>query len=208
MPDPQTPPAQVPPTAVVPPVVPPVTPPAEVPPVVPPAVPVVEPKPATPEVKPVEAKYELKLPENSPLNPKRVEEVVEFAKANKIDPAKAQEILDSESKAVVSYAESEKQKAETIKTGWREAVSKDPEIGGENQKVSVELAKRVVSRYFGVEFLKGLETTGFGDHPELIRGFYKLGKEMREDQLVMPGAKGSGEKPSLAETFYGAPKAP
>jgi hypothetical protein len=122
------------------------------------------------------------------LDPKTVDNVIAFAKERGLTPEQAQGILDRESLNRTSYADAVKQEAESVKKTWTDTALKDPEIGGtpEKLKESAELSKRVLQRYATQEFVKTLETTGFGNHPELVRVFARIGKEMREDQFVAP----------------------
>lgn len=92
------------------------------------------------------------------------------------------------------------QKVEQTKSEWLKATQNDPEIGGDkidNTLAVASLAMKTVSS----EFRQVLNTTGLGNHPELIKVFYKLGLTMKQDGIV-PGAPAKAEK-SLADRFYG-----
>lgn len=191
------------PEEVVPPVTPPpvVTPPVVTPPVVtPPIEPVVTPPVSTKEPvveKPVAPeKYDLKLPEGSILDAKAMERIAAISKAQGLTNEMAQTLLENENKAVASYVD-EQSKA------WIVEAKNDKEIGGDGFTQNVALAQRVVER-FGSDALKAeLNRFGYGNHPELVRLFSRVGRAMSEDQLVRPGSQAGGGKRSMEDIFYG-----
>ncbi len=149
-------------------------------------------KPAPPE------KYDLKLPENTLLGAEHVAKIADFAKANGMSNDEAQGYLQAEHEAVATYVENRK-------TAWRSEVLADSEIGGDAAKQNVELAYRVIDRYATPKLKEELNKTGFGEHPELLRIFVRLGKEMAPDSLVIPGTQSGGKK-SMEDVFYGETK--
>jgi hypothetical protein len=54
------------------------------------------------------------------------------------------------------------------------------------------LAKRVAESFFGSEFVK---KTDLGNSPDLIRGLYKIAKQMGEDRFKTGGAPNQGSRP-------------
>lgn len=159
-----------------------------------------------PAEKPVVEKYDIKLPEGSKLDDGAIERTVSFAKERGLTTKVAQELLDRESKMLGSYAESQHKAFKDIAAGWIDQAKADKEFGGEAFPANVELAKRVVTRYGSDELKKGLEETGFGNHPDLVRMLVRIGKSMSEDQLVMPGKNTTADKRDMAEVFYGQTK--
>ena len=153
-----------------------------------------------------EPKFELKLPEGSLLDAGAIERSVTFAKEHGLSPKAAQAMLDRESKLLGSNAESQKEAWDKGTAAWLETAKVDKEYGGEAFAKNAELAKRVVNRFGSPELLKGLNETGFGNHPELVRMFWKIGQAMDDDQLVLPGAKNTAAPKDMADVFYGSTK--
>jgi len=157
--------------------------------------------------KPVE-KYEIKLPENSKLDAKHLESIVQYAKERGLSNEDAQAILDRDSKLRDSFEQTIKEaqlnELETISNDWAKQAKDDKEIGGESFNKNVEMSKRVIERYGTEEFKKALDDTGLGNHPELLRVFSRIGKAMSEDQLVIPGTHPSTKtKKRPEEILYG-----
>lgn len=204
-----TPPAQVPPKPETPPVVTPpvVTPPVVVPPVVTPPVvpPKEEPKPPeTPPARVVPETYTLKLPEGSKLDAAHLQTVSEFSKKNGLTQTEAQAILERDNAIQTAQAQKTDQTVKAVIEGWKTTSTADKEIGGDNLARNVELGKRVLDK-FGPELKKLLDETGYGNHPDVIRTFKRLGEAMSEDQLVAAPTQSGGKK-SLEEIMYGKPE--
>jgi len=168
--------------------------------------PKVEPKPGE-EPKPVEPpsppeKYDLKLPENSPLDKSVVDRIAAEAKKHGLSQEHAQSLLERENYAVSSHMNAQQEHLKAQANAWVEEVKSDTDIGGDNFQANTELAKRVVSRFGTEAFAKTLNETGLGNHPELVRTFVKIGKAMSEDQLVLPGSQNAPVKKSIEDTLY------
>lgn len=149
-------------------------------------------------------KYELKLPENSPLSAASIDKISSYAKEKGLSNDAAQAILERESQAVAEYRDSKMAELEETSKGWLETAKTDKEIGGEAFKQNAELAKRVVDRYGDKEFKEALNSSGFGNHPGLVKLLVRVGKQMSSDQLVIPGTQET--KPQIktaAERLYG-----
>lgn len=188
---------------------PPVVPPPATPPATPPAAPKAEPPPAAPPAKPeakeetllgaakiVPEKYELKMPEGSPLDKEALARVESYAKANKLSNEEAQKLLEVENTAVKTYAEKQQTQLETLKNTWAEESKNDKEFGGQAFPQNVELSRRVVEKFGSPAFKTALNETGLGNHPELIRMLSRIGKAIGEDELVIGKTVAGKETPT------------
>ena len=159
------------------------------------------PKAETPA--PAEKAFELKLPKDSTLDAARVAEIQTFAKEKGLNETQAQAILDRESNAVKTVLEQQQQNHSAQVLKWHEDVKNDPEIGGEAFAQNAHYAKVASEKFLSPEFRQILTETGFGNHPELVRAFAKIGKAMSSDSLVRPGAQApGGGKKSIESLLY------
>lgn len=154
-------------------------------------------KPGTP---PAEVVYDLKLPKDSVLDESATTAVSEFAKANKLTPEVAQSLLERDDANAQAYEQAVIGQIEAQHSAWKDAIAKDPEIGGDKTAAASERAFRVFEKYGTTELKTFLEQSKYGDHPEVLRLFSRIGALMAEDGFVQPGTS-SGEQ-SLAQRMY------
>lgn len=64
---------------------------------------------------------------------------------------------------------------------WVHSVADDPEIGGAHQAQALGLAKQALDTFGTPALMDALNQSGLGNHPELIRAFYRMGKAIAED---------------------------
>lgn len=157
---------------------------------------------AAPTAPVVPEKYELKPVDGSPVDAKYLESFQTYAKEKGMTQEQAQQLFERETFAVSEYASKLDSEFEAQKSQWIEAVKKDPEIGGDHFQQNVELAHRALERFGAPSFVKELDASGYGNHPELVRVFARIGKALSEDRFIDPGAN-TGGKRSMEEIFYG-----
>lgn len=154
------------------------------------------------ETKDAEAKLELKLPEDSLLDDAEVARIAEYAKKRGLTQEQAQEIIEMESQTLAKFREDQINHLKKQSEEWKANLLSDKEFGGEAFKANAELAKRAAQKFATPDFIKTLEETGLGNHPELVKMFYRIGKAMSDDSFVKPGAQAASKK-DIAEVLYG-----
>lgn len=148
--------------------------------------------------------YELSLSEDSLLEPSAIEDLSDYAREKGLSNEAAQELLTREEDAVHSYQEAQENEADAIRDSWIKESKDDKEVGGEKFIESAELSNRVLKRFATEEFFDVMKATSFGNHPEVLRLFTRIGKMMSEDQLVLPDSQGGGDIPQTdGERFFG-----
>lgn len=148
-------------------------------------------------------KYELKLEKDSLLTKDQVEEIEAFSKQQGFSNDQAQELLNREEKLLTGYKETLHEEFEQKTKQWLEDIKADKQLGGDNFKKNIEQAKRVVDRFATQEFKNALNESGFGNHPELVRTFVKIGEAMSEDTYEKNSADQQPAKKTMADKFYG-----
>ena len=79
--------------------------------------------------------------------------------------------------------------------------AKDSRSTPGKKKAKKEAAKKAIDAFGNPELVKLLNSTGMGNHPEVIRAFYNMGKTMREDGPG-PGGDNPPGKKTDAEIMY------
>lgn len=214
-PIPQTPPIAAPPPAAPPPAVaavppvastPPATPgPAEVPPAAPAVEPTLlggeDPKPAEQPlagVKPPEAEADVKFPENFKADAELVAGFKGLAKEIGLKGEAAQKAADFYVKAQVEVAKKEQANIQAMHAEWRKGAETDKEYGGADFKQNVQLASNAFKKFASTELQSFLVGSKLANHPEMVRLFYRLGKQDAEPGRVVGGSPLSNISPEEA----------
>ena len=77
-------------------------------------------------------------------------------------------------------------------SSWADATKVDKELGGEKLPENLGLAKKAMEKYASPELAKLIDSPsasnpdglGLGNHPEVIRLFYRVGKAVSESELI------------------------
>lgn len=125
------------------------------------------------------------------------------------DEAKGMKLSQEQYQALIDYDVKRGEEAATNLTtqfnervaGWADTTRKDAEIGGDDMPASLGIAKTAQERFATPEFNKLLnlpspenpEGLGLGNHPEVLRMFYRIGKAMQDSDLVGGDAPGDTE---------------
>ncbi|MFC5757374.1 hypothetical protein [Rhizobium sp. GCM10022189] len=86
--------------------------------------------------------------------------------------------------------------------GWADEARRDREIGGAKWAGTVGAAQRALSRLGTPALRDYLNSSGGGNHPEMIRIFAKVGSMIQEDNPPNGGAGGNGRKAETAHLMF------
>lgn len=139
--------------------------------------------PPKPEGAP-EAYEQFKAPEGKEYDPHVLEQFSTAAKEANLSQDAAQKLLD---KVAPALQERQTQQADALKSQWLNDSKSDKEFGGEKIQENLSIAKKSLDTFGSPELRKLLEDTGLGNHPEVIRFFYKSGKAISEDASFVGG---------------------
>lgn len=145
--------------------------------------------------------YEFKAPEGAELDKDAVAQFEPIARELNLSQEQAQKLVDLYGSKVMPQLM--KQQADTWQkqvADWGTSAKDDAEIGGDKFDGNLTRAKQAMDKFATPQLREFLETTGMGNHPELIRVFVKVGAAMSEDSLVTSNEKGQR---SAADVLYG-----
>ena len=141
-------------------------------------------------------KYEFKLPDGVKLDEALVAEFEPIARELDLDNGTAQKFVDLKIKMDQAQAAKTQEAWNNQIIEWVSTVKTDPEMGGQNFDATRVAAQSVIAKYGTPELKKVLDTTGLGNHPEMVRAFARLGKAMAEDKFVKPGSATGAVNPA------------
>jgi hypothetical protein len=86
-------------------------------------------------------------------------------------------------------------------TKWGEDLKADKELGGPMHDAKVGQAGAVLNEFFSPEIAGLMDKTGLGNHPEFVRGFYKIALAVGELPTFKDRA-GFGGKEDIIDVLY------
>ena len=125
--------------------------------------------------------YEFKAPEGTQFDDAVLGAFSEVAKELNLPQDQAQKVLD---KMAPVIAARQAEQFQAARTEWAEAAKTDKEFGGEKLTENLGTAKKALDALATPELRTLLEESGLGNHPEVIRVFYRAGKAISEDRFV------------------------
>lgn len=158
-----------------------------------------------PNEKPPE-KYELKARKDSPLLKADLEEIEANAKAKGLSQEDAQKMVDGKEADFDRFNQRQQEAYQAKMAEWRAAAEADKEIAGTDGKAfkeNVELAHRGLKMVANDSVMKFLNESGWGNHPDAIKMFMRIGKLFADDKAVLDGKSSPpGKKTSREQKLF------
>lgn len=145
-------------------------------------------------------KYEFTAPEGKAYDPAILESFSGAAKEANLTQDAAQKLIDT---MVPTLQARQADQLKAIHQEWQNASTADKEFGGEKLTENLGVARKALDTFATPELRTLLETTGLGNHPEMLRLLYRAGKAISEDKFVGGAAAGGNSGKSVAERLYG-----
>lgn len=127
----------------------------------------------------------------------------------------AQKLVDAYNKQAIAISKRNIDSVTNMRAEWRTEVGKDSELGPKLETVKADIGKalQIISRgddAFIKSFREAMDKTGAGDHPAIIRGFYRMAQHFVEGTPVNgagpspAGQTRTGEirRPTVASAIY------
>jgi hypothetical protein len=145
-------------------------------------------------------KYEFQTPDGVVVDDSSIEAFSEIAKELDMPQEAAQKILD---KMAPILAQQQVAVLDGLSQSWIEGVRADKEIGGDKLQENLAVAKKAIDTFGTPELRQLLNDSKLGNHPEVIRAFYRAGKAISEDSKVVSGdAARPGGMRDLSKALY------
>jgi hypothetical protein len=125
------------------------------------------------------------------LDREAIDSFTPVAKELNLTQDQAQKLVDIFAGRIDAFKTAQTEALADLRKGWVEGIKTDAEIGGSAMAEKVGLAVKALDKFGSPELRKALEESGLGDHPEMVRVFYRVGKAISED-TINSGAEGTG----------------
>lgn len=140
--------------------------------------------------------YDFKVPEDYSIDDQTLSIYRAFATENNLSQEQAQNAMDFYIKT---------RESELVKTSeaWRKMSETDSEIGLTKLEESTRLASKALNHFGSDGLKKVLDETGFGNHPEIIKAFSKIGRAMGESSYHAKTKPTSNENMEAKDVLFG-----
>lgn len=133
------------------------------------------------------------LPDGATLAPEVKAMLTDAAKNLDLTQEQAQKLVELDLKRNQQFTE----RVNAQGTQWLNELPSDKEFGGEKLSENLAIATKAIDAFGTPELKKLLNETRLGNHPELIRVFYRAGKAISQDSRFVAG--GSGNQPAKGD---------
>lgn len=153
--------------------------------------------------------YTFTAPEGTEYDSGILEAFSAAAKQANLTQDAAQKLIETMAPALAAR---QNDQVKAIQEEWRNASNSDKEFGGANVKENLGIARKALDTFdppkVGTDGKPEttplrvlLETTGLGNHPEVLRFLYRAGKAISEDKFV-GGKTGNAQAATDAQSLY------
>ena len=152
--------------------------------------------------------YKFEAPEGMDVNEEALTQFADTAKELKLSQAQYQSLIEYDLQRQADAAKAMSDQYNNRVADWANETKADKTIGGEALDENLGVAKRAIET-FGDDDLAQImaapsaenpDGLGLGNHPAMIRLFYRVGKSIGESSLVPGDSKVEG--PSALERMY------
>jgi len=171
------------------------------------------PKPAEPPKAP--DSYTFTAPEGSELNQAMVDKATPIFKELGLPQEPAQKLVNLFNEYAKDQSDLAVKAVNEMRANWRSEVNKDPAMSGKLEQVTADIG-RLKDSLFGTDkagrdaFGAAMDLTGAGDHPAIIKAWWKAAQMVNEGQHVSGGgpsthgqaAPGANIRPTAAQALY------
>lgn len=143
-----------------------------------------------------EVEYKFDMPEGVTLDEGDLAKFTDIAKELKLPADAAKKFVDLAAQREIARAEAFAKQVED----WGTQVKADPELG---KSENLAIAKKTIDTFGTPELRDLLNSSGMGNHPEVIRMALKIGKSISEDTFVAGRTGGNAPPSDHASILYG-----
>lgn len=145
-----------------------------------------------------EPDYQFEMPEGIELDKSGVDEFTTIAKELKLPADAAKKLVDLEVKRV----QAQQQAHSALVESWAEQVKAGKDLGGEKLQENLAVARKAIDAFGSPELKELLNSTGLGNHPEVVKLAFKIGKAISEDGFVRGQPKSAANESDLAKSLF------
>ena len=134
--------------------------------------------------------------EGKALDAELADDIKATAKELGLTQSQAQKLADLALKRTESAQSQQAEMLAQARDEWAGQAKADKEFGGDAIEANLATARKALDTFGTPELKALLNESGLGNHPEVIRFFYRSGKAISEDRVLRGGAAGQPTDPA------------
>jgi len=144
------------------------------------------------------------MPEGVEVDAAAMELFQPLAKELGLSQDQAQKLIDIQANMMAEAGKAMQADLEAKVDSWVTAAENDREIGGTSTDFDAKIAtaNKAVQQFGTKGLLELFDATGVGNHPEVIRVFYRIGKLMENDKVMLGSATVPSQPKTAAEVLF------
>lgn len=143
----------------------------------------------------------LKAPEGVDLDKNALDKFAPVAEELNLSQDGLQRVSDLYAEIVKDAAEVQTKNLIEMEDGWMSTINEDSELGGDDRDAKLKNVARATEKFGTDAFKEMLNTTRYGNHPEMVRFLKRVGDALDEDGVVTSKSAGRGQQ-TLEEVLY------
>lgn len=132
--------------------------------------------------------------EGKALDASLADDIKATAKELGLTQSQAQKMADLALKRTEAAQTQQAELLTQARTEWAETAKSDSEFGGDTLSENLGIARKALDTFGTPELKALLNESGLGNHPEVIRVFYRAGKAISDDRIVTGGVGASAQQ--------------
>lgn len=141
------------------------------------------------------------MPEGIELKGEKLERFESIAKELNLTQAQAQKLASLGGDLIGDISKQQSDHMEQVSNDWKKASENDKEFGGVFLSENMATAKKALDAFASQTFRELLDKTGLGNHPEVVRTFFRVGKAISEDKVITSNQENTSRDP--ADILFG-----
>ena len=136
------------------------------------------------------------MPDGIELDGDLMDKFRDISKSLNLTQDQAQGLIDLQTKPLADKEKADATEWTDLQAEWVKTAKADKEFGGANFDANIGTARKAVEQFGTPELSEMFDTTGTGNHPEILRFLWKVGKAISEDSIRVGQAQNSKVDPA------------
>lgn len=145
------------------------------------------------------------LPEGYEINEQQLSELTPLFKDLGLTQEQADKLIAYDAQRALAARDGSEQAAidqRNAQVGeWEQSLRGDKDFGGANFDANVAIAQKALAEFGSPELSTMLKESGLGSHPEVVRFFHRVGKELAEGSLHRTTTEVPKNEISIVDAF-------